>query len=303
MKILIGIDGSEQADRALRWGLHEAGLQNATVTVVHALRAHASNGAAEQSGRYEERVAAAHDLIASAVTRAGAPRDGDSELRTVAIIDDVPARVLLRHARDHDLVVVGSRGRGGFAGLLLGSVSQQVSMHADVPVAVIPTDRGEDRRRDPESTREIVVGVDGSSHSIAALRWAIDEASVRHCPVTAVHVYPHPATTLTPDVLAALNRAGVEAFGARTHEAAQRRLDDVVAREVPASAQVDVERAVVAGAAGSVLVDEAADPATMLVLGGRGRGGFAGLLLGSVSQQCLHHARGPVVVVHRPTRR
>lgn len=303
MRILIGIDGSEHADRALRWGLHEAGLHDATVTVVHALRAHASNGASQRSGRYEEQVASAHDLVANALTRAGALDDGNGDLKTIAIIDDVPARVLLSHARDHDLVVVGSRGRGGFAGLLLGSVSQQVSMHADVPVAVIPTDRGEDRRRDPESIREIVVGVDGSPHSVAALRWAVDEAVIRHCPVTAVYVYPHPAATLTPDVLAALNRAGVEAFGARMHEAAQRRLDDVVAREVPASAEVDVERAAVAGAAGSVLVDEAADPATMLVLGSRGRGGFTGLLLGSVSQQCLHHARGPVVVVHRPTRR
>jgi nucleotide-binding universal stress UspA family protein len=296
MRILIGIDGSEQAQRALRWGLHEARLHDAAVTVMHALRAHGHNGA---SAGHEDRVAAARAFVTEAAARAGAGTDGGGDVDTIAIVDDVAARALLDRAPDSDLVVVGSRGHGGFSGLLLGSVSLQVSTHARVPVAVIPFDHGEDRRRDRAAIREIVVGVDGSPHSVAALRWAVREAQVRHCPLTALHVYPHPAAMLAPGVLTSLQRAGVASFQARAHEAAQRALDDLIARALPPDAVGAVERAAVPGGAASVLVDEAADPATMLVVGRRGHGGFAGLLLGSVSQQCLHHARGPVVVVRQ----
>jgi nucleotide-binding universal stress UspA family protein len=296
MRILIGIDGSEQAQHALRWGLHEARLHDAAVTVVHALRAHGHNGA---SARHEDRVGAARAFVAEAAERAGAGTDGRGDIDTIAIVDDGAARALLDRAPDSDLVVVGSRGHGGFSGLLLGSVSLQVSTHARVPVAVIPSDHGEDRRRDRAAIREIVVGVDGSPHSVAALRWAVREAQVRHSPLTAVHVYPHPAAMLAPGVLTSLQRAGVASFQAQAHEVAQRALDDFIVRTLRPDAGATVERAVVPGTAASVLVDEAADPATMLVMGSRGHGGFTGLLLGSVSQQCLHHARGPVVVVHQ----
>jgi nucleotide-binding universal stress UspA family protein len=296
MKILIGIDGSEQADTALRWGLTEARLRAAAVTVVHAMPAHDTHGG-ERHRPYAQRIVLAHELLAKAVARAATVDDDMASIETVAVVDDVPARALLERTAECDLVVVGSRGRGGFAGLLLGSVSQQVSAHAPVPVAVIPTDRGEDRRRDPGAIREIVVGVDGSRQSVGALRWALREADLRHCPLTAVYVYPDPAASLTGDVVTGISQMWTRSFTARSHDTAVRELDELLAREAP-SAAATVERSAVAGSAAALLVDEAADPATMLVLGNRGRGGFAGLLLGSVTHQCLHHARGPVVVVH-----
>ena len=297
MKILIGVDGSGHAERALWWGLQEARFHGASVTVLYAFHVPEFTGPLDRPVAHEQERAAAQELVAKAV--AGAGDDVEVDIETVATITDVAARVLLDHARHHDLVVVGSRGRGGFSGLLLGSVSQQVSAHAGVPVAVIPS--GRDGDPGPEAVRSIVVGVDGSPHSVQALRWAVDEARVRHCPLTAVYVYPSPAVTLTSDVLAGLNQVALESFYARSAAVAQRVLDELIAERVAPADVAAIERRVVEGSAAPFLVDEAADPSTMLVVGSRGRGGFAGLLLGSVSQQCLHHARGPVVVVHHTT--
>lgn len=298
MRILIGIDGSEQAQRALRWGLREAALHAADVSIVHVFPVPVLRGAGDHRRSDRERRSAAHELAANAVARAGALDDVTIDIDVIPGINGAIAGVLLDRARDSDLVVVGSRGRGGFSGLLLGSVSQQVSAHAPVPVAVIPTDRDADGPSD--AVREIVVGVDGSRHAVAALRWAVREAQVRKCPLTALYVYPPPAATLTSDVIAGLEQAVVESFYAHSYKIAQDVVDELIAREYPGAATT-IKTRVAEGSAGHMLVDEAADPETMLVVGSRGRGGFAGLLLGSVSQQCLHHARGPVVVVHHPT--
>jgi nucleotide-binding universal stress UspA family protein len=133
----------------------------------------------------------------------------------------------------------------------------------------------------------IVVGVDGSEESKAALRWAVEEARLRGATVRAVCAWslPHvagPGFAFLP--------GGIEEF----RRDAEGVLDAAIA-EV-GSEGVDVERAAVEGGAADVLV-QAAQGADLLVVGSRGHGGFAGLLLGSVSQQCAHHAPCPVVIV------
>jgi len=132
----------------------------------------------------------------------------------------------------------------------------------------------------------IVVGVDGSDHSRRALAWAIGEARARQAALVAVHAWHLPA--------AAASYAGPLVDPKLLEEEAAKALADALAS---ADAHgVEVEQRVVRGGPAAALLDAAAD-ADLLVVGSRGHGGFAGLLLGSVSQQVCHHAACPVVVV------
>ncbi len=138
---------------------------------------------------------------------------------------------------------------------------------------------------------KIVVGVDGSAGSRAALRWAYREAQLRGTTLEAVTVWQFPVMTSLP------------AFGAMpppedlSGEAEASLLQVLQEEGVESTAQVPVTTVVAEGAAAAALL-EAADGAELLVVGSRGHGGFTGLLLGSVSQQCATHGRCPVVVVH-----
>ncbi len=142
----------------------------------------------------------------------------------------------------------------------------------------------------------VVVGVDGSEHSVAALRWALDYARAKHVDVEALATWTHPmpvgdgisgmayapmdSKSLEEETTAALERALLSACPDATERG---RVARIVAEDRPAHALIDASRG-----------------AELLVVGSRGHGGFAGLLLGSVSTQCVHHAHCPVTVV-RPT--
>ena len=138
----------------------------------------------------------------------------------------------------------------------------------------------------------IVVGIDGSDESREALHWAFAEAKLRGAALRVVHAWHFPATAGGLGIAPTLD--------AEVAEGLQRSADELLEREVSAlgdeAAGVDVERAVVEGAAAAALID-AAEGSDLLVVGSRGRGGFSGLLLGSVSQQCAHYASCPVVIV------
>jgi nucleotide-binding universal stress UspA family protein len=127
----------------------------------------------------------------------------------------------------------------------------------------------------------VVVGVDGSAGSNEALGWALAEARLRNVPLRIVHAWISPGVRMS-----GLQRAAEE-------------LVEKAARDVAAGEDVEIERLVVQGTAAEVLL-AAVDMSDLLVVGSRGHGGFADLLLGSVSQQCVHHAPCPVVVVHLP---
>jgi nucleotide-binding universal stress UspA family protein len=148
----------------------------------------------------------------------------------------------------------------------------------------------------------VVVGVDGSAGAREALRWALAEARLRKSPLRAVHAwmfgyiggsvegYPYWGGSL-----GSYTSLGVDLKD--LYQAAEDLLERALA-EVEVEG-VEIERQVVQGPAAEVLVN-AATPEDLLVVGSRGHGGFADLLLGSVSQQCVHHAPCPVVVVHPP---
>jgi len=138
--IVVGVDGSESARAALRFALEEGRLRGATVRAVAAWHvppaAYGGALAPPDPGFVNELEPEARRALERALEQAGAP-PADVEVETV-VREGAPARVLLDEAADADLLVVGSRGLGGFRGLLLGSVSQQCAHHAPCPLVIVP---------------------------------------------------------------------------------------------------------------------------------------------------------------------
>ncbi len=280
--IVVGVDESPSAKAALRWAVHEGQARDWNVKAVLAwtyLQQHHRESDTKFQPDYGP------DQAAEALARIVADTLGDEtagvEQETIC---DLPVPGLLAASEGADLLVVGARGLGGFRGLLLGSVSQQCAHHTRIPIVVV---------REPESgfdhERSIVVAVDGSSTSMRALQWALDAARARKAPVTVVHAW-------RPIMLATLDYSvpivDVEAFAT----AGQQVVDDALAAVDLGGLPAPVERLVVEGAPARSILEAAAD-ASLIVVGSRGRGGFAGLLLGSVSQHVITHAACPVVVV------
>jgi nucleotide-binding universal stress UspA family protein len=145
--------------------------------------------------------------------------------------------------------------------------------------------------------QKIVVGVDGSETADKALRWAADEARLRGASLRVMHAWTVPLVLARPSEDAFGIPEPVESL-LEVRAALQREATTVLERalEDVASAGVEVEAQAIEGKAARILIEAAAD-AELLVIGSRGLGGFAGLLLGSVSQQCAHHAPCPVVIV------
>lgn len=193
-----------------------------------------------------------------------------------------PHDVLPRLAHDHeaDLVVVGTRGAGGFAGLRLGSVSRHVLHHTALPVAVVPPSSA------TTSDGPIIVGVDGSPTSAAALAWAVEFARLMQAPLTAVHVH---------DPLIGPARYGwLEPSGPARQERAARRL--VADRPGPDGEAIEFVRVDAPTVAGLATVAADMD-AFALVVGARRSDRLGGRLLSRVPNQLTHHSEHPVVVI------
>jgi nucleotide-binding universal stress UspA family protein len=171
-----------------------------------------------------------------------------------------------------------------------------------VRVYADPGDHSADRRGKKETMKQgtkrdkglIVFGVDSSEGAKAALRFALEEAKFRQATLRAVHSW----------LFGYIGSVGIEGYGpvagadlSELRRTAEVALDAVMHEVAPAADGVVIERRVSEGAPATVLVDESRQ-ADLLVVGSRGHGGFAGLLLGSVSQQCAHHGACPVVIVH-----
>lgn len=283
-EIVVGVDGSDHSAVALRWAAAEAearGADPVAVLVWDLFNQRHADGTRRFDPDYDER--SADEALARIVDDAlGAERGATVGRRVVC---DLPAPGLLSAAGGADLLVLGARGLGGFRGLLLGSVSQQVLHHATVPVAVVhgAAEGGSD------AGGRIVVGADGSDAGAAALRWALAEAAARHGRVQVVHAW-EPMVLYGPTV-------GATPYDVETVESAAGRLaDDAVAAATAAAPDVPVERTVVIGGPAQSLL-EAAKDADLVVVGRRGLGGFGRLLLGSVSDHVVRHAETTVVVV------
>ncbi|RZT77770.1 nucleotide-binding universal stress UspA family protein [Micromonospora violae] len=281
--VVVAVDGSTSALEAVRVAAREAVTRARPLRVVHAfiwplydVSLAPAPGAPLHAGLRQQ----AEQVVAEAVTEAG--KVTPDVAVTGAVVDGAATPVLLAEARDAALLVLGSRGLGGFGGLLMGSVAVQVSAHADCPVLVV---KGEARADGP-----VLVGVDGSPRSDQALGFAFDEASLRGTELLAVHAWiiPVPPSDLLPVAY------DVEALAAEE----ERMLAEALAGWCERYPDVPVRRRVTYGGPAKVLVEESA-AAQLTVVGARGRGALAGMLLGSVSHAVLHHAHSPVVVVRR----
>jgi nucleotide-binding universal stress UspA family protein len=285
-RIVVGVDGSSHGRHALRFALSEAALRGAGVDVV-------SSWAVPPLAATGVGLVPAFDLLRAELgdsarqVVAGELADAADAAAGLEIEQHVSqgdaAGVLVEAAAGADLLVVGSRGRGGVTGTVLGSVSRACLQHAPCPVAVVH-DAG------PTERSRIVVGVDGSPGAGAAQEWAYAEAELRDVGVFAVCAYDEPWGIATAGMSSAAAVAEVRtALAVEAGEVLE-------AAYAAAPDSVGVTSEAIRSAAGPALVS-AADGSALLVVGSRGRGGFTSLLLGSVSQYCATHARGVVVVV------
>lgn len=274
--IVVGVSESAAGAAALDWALQQAALRKVALTAVRAWDIPAygpyySVGSALRSTSPDfhlSELQIARDALAQAVQRV--PGSADVQATAVATRGR-PPEVLVAAAKQAELLVLGTRGVGALSRVVhLGSVASSVLHHAHGPVAVIP-DRSHET---PGSPPRVVVGVDGSPASLRALTWAVSQARLSGATLVPLSV----AGNRDDEAEAVSLRAAAEAAGAGAD------------RPVP------VEPRVRHGNVSHELLAAAAD-ADLLVIGSRGRGGFASLLLGSTSSQVAGHSTRPVVVV------
>lgn len=283
--IVIGVDGSEGSATALRWAADEAqrrGWSLRAVTAWDYLDQRRHGAKAEFDPAYGEAKALAalrDDVVAALGEEAAAGVE-------LAAVNAHPSKGLLAAATEAgaDLLVVGARASWGFFDRLLGSVSQDVAHHATIPVAVV--------RPGPEGAvpGRVVVGVDGSERARTAVAWAAEHARLAGGELEVVHGWRPWIGTPTPFAMTPFDVGSLR-------EAAAEVLDTEVAA---VGDGVAVHGSLLEGSGASALL-EAARLAETVVVGARGMGGFAGLLLGSTSHQVLRHAPGTVVVVPNGT--
>ncbi|MFP3900681.1 MAG: universal stress protein [Acidimicrobiia bacterium] len=281
--VVVGVDGSDGAAEALRWAAREAALHGHTVTALYAWgfidRHHEGGDRTFDPAFGEDEARAVLDkAVGRALDAGGVPVSLERQ-----VVNGEPAPALVRAAEGADLLVVGARGLGGFARLLLGSVGSQCLEHAPCPVAVVrPLDQG--RQGAPP---RVVVGVDGSEAARGALAWALDEARARGAALDVVHAWDLPL----------IGHLGALAFDpVMFRDVGHEVLDEAISAAEARAAGVGVHRLLARGPAARVLI-ERGRRADLLVVGARGLGGFAGLLLGSVSHRVATGAPCPVVVV------
>lgn len=285
--IVVGVDGSAPSWEALRWAVAQAARHQERLRVIAAYRppwlAEELAAGMDLSGimlsRTEETVA---EMVAHA-----------RQAEPAVVVDGLAVAgaavpVLIAAAGPATrLLVVGSRGHGGFASLLLGATGLQLATHAPVPVAVV-------RGRAEAATGPVVVGTDGSAGADVAVGIAFEEAFARGCPLTAVRAYQAPVPPwgrdVEPMVYDPQRLRGTERVALR----------DSLAPWRDKYPQVEVDAIVTPDDPAQVLIGTS-HRAQLVVVGTRGHGGFAGLMLGSVGQKLLNHAECPVLIT-RPIR-
>ena len=283
-RIVVGVDGSEPSNTALRWAAHEARRRGADILVVSCYSVPMYGGAMGV-------VYPAHEDLevfkAGAAAVVGRATDLVAEIDPQLAVDSLvemssAAASITEAAHDGDEIVVGATGHGGFVEGLLGSVAMSVVHRSHVPVIVVPAQPVAEIG--PEMSK-IVVGLDGSAESARALDWAYGEAVLSGAELTAVHgwIYPYasqyePRTQMELDAMTEL-KASLESLGSRLTEGV-----------------VHIHTRLVEKSPAEALLDESAD-ADLIVVGSRGRGALRASLLGSVSRTVVQHANCPVAVI------
>jgi nucleotide-binding universal stress UspA family protein len=280
---VVGLDGSDCATNALDWAVSNVETRASSIELVTAWQAPVA-GAYPMSAPVTVVIddTEFHDAAAQDVAEVAAGLGQRLSLPVTASVGHGgPAQVLLEASESAALLVIGSRGRGGFARLLLGSTSTQCATHASVPTIVVPGDA------EPAAVQTVMVGCDGSPNSMEALRWAIDFAPPGG---TVVVVWVWDATPLAVGADAFFFPDASDLAAERFHH-----LVDTVAQRAR-SREVTLEREFVRGTPRSALAEQAGN-ADLVVVGARGHGAVGAALLGSVSTWLLHHLHRPIAVV------
>ena len=284
--ILVGVDGSAPSNAAVRWAAQQAAMRNIPLNLVHVrttptagLSGLAWPAAPVPEGVQQWQEEEARQVLADAVKVAESSVDGDRLPRLERkVVFSAPVPALVDLSKDVDMVVVGCRGQGALRRTLLGSVSTGLVHHAHCPVAVI---------HDEVPTRSgwpVLVGIDGSPASELATAIAFDEASWRDADLVAMHAW----NDADASGVSSLEWSALEA-------AADKTLSERLAGWEERYPDVAVRRVVVWDHPARHLI-ERSQMAQVVVVGSHGRGGFAGMLLGSVSTAVVHNAHTPVIV-------
>jgi nucleotide-binding universal stress UspA family protein len=289
-RIIVGVDGSEQSQAALGWALGQAELVGADLVLAHTwnpdsyatpamagvvpdmIQAGALNDEAEELAQ-----AWLDDLVAATVARTTASVSG-------VLASGSPAGHILDLSAEATMVVVGNRGRGGLRSAVLGSTSQQIAHHAQCPVVVV-------RDSAATSANQVVVGVDGSPASLVALREAFAQAKLRGASLLMVHAW-------STSFAGTLVNSGQYFDRVRASEVDEgwALLNQSLAELKATDQSVEIIERLEQGSPAAAII-EASKEAVLTVVGSRGRGGFAGLVLGSVSGSVLAHADSAVMVI------
>ena len=282
--IMVAVDGSAESDAAVRWAAREALLREADVTMVHVVAPVVvtwpvgylrSSYAEWQEANAQDAIEQAQKIFQAEV--------GNAKLPSVKaqVLHDNVAPGLVKASREAEVIVVGSRGLGAITGPLLGSTSRALLHYAHCPVAVVHPSEAPTA----DHTSPVLVGIDGSPASEAATALAFDETSRRQVDLVALHAW---------------SDVGIfPVLGMDWHEFEDQGNELLAERLAGWQEQypdVHIQRRIVCDRPARWLVDES-EHSQLVVLGSRGRGGFAGMLLGSVSMAVAEAAKCPVLVV------
>lgn len=282
-RVVVGVDGSDTSLVAVKWAANEARRRGCGLTLA------ASISPPVSAAGFGPAYPPALDLIGSMQAEAQSMLDEVSaSISDVEVLTHVevgsPSGVLIQASEHAALIVLGSRGRGGFKGLLLGSVGTQVASRTDCPTVIL--------RSAPRSdAKQVVVGIDESPAAQAAVAFAFDFADRHSYEIVAVHAWDIPAYDLlvVPSVPAPVPLSDIAEDEIR------------LAAEVLAGFRTDfpsvrVQERLVRSSPVDALLNASTD-AALIVVGTRGHGPTVGALLGSVSNGILHKAQVPVAVV------
>ncbi len=291
LAIVVGVDGSPSSTAAVEWAARDAELRNVGLTLVHIVAPLVAAGgpwpeipaASAEYARWQE------DESREILEQAGKiAREAVSSVESLRVVDEaffapiVPTLVELSDRAE--LIVVGCRGQGASARTLLGSVSTGLVHHAHCPVAVI-----HEEGAPPSAQAPVVVGIDGSPKSESATEIAFDEASRRGVELVALHAWSDMGALDFPR----MNWAPIEWANIKTAE------EEVLAERLSGWRErypdVVVRKVVVCDRPAPRLLELAAT-AQLVVVGSHGRGGFPGMLLGSVGSAVVNAAEVPVIV-------
>jgi nucleotide-binding universal stress UspA family protein len=284
--ILVGYDGSEGSRVALRWALEDGAERGLAVRLMHVVEfpwrvpsESAANGDTVRAVLLDE----AESVLDKVAAEAAAVAPAGVEVTSTILAGPISGTLCEESSRA-SMVVLGRRGMGGFTGLPVGSVSVAVATHAGCPVVVVRDDVP------PSPNLPIVVGVEESPDARLAVGFAFEEAVARRAALVAVRAWTPPSSPWRSERWP--QNLDIDEVELAERNLASQMLHDWCERYPAVEVSVRTVSATPAHA-----LEIASRDAQLLVVGCRGRGGFHGLLLGSVSLQVLHGARCPVAVV------